>query len=460
MTKSLTASAGSARTRPLASQLMRGGVWVIFGRVLTSGGTFAISLVLARLLPPEGVGGYFLALSLATGISILCRFGLDRVALARVSRLVAADELGLAFDTIRVILRLAVLSSAAVVIAIVLTGPWVLGALFADFGIRHFVLLTAVWSAAIAAEALLADVFRGLNRIPAASLFGGAVSRALTLTAFIVVGFAASAAEAHHVISLAILGTGITIAIGLMYLQLLAAQSPTRAEGAPEPVSLIREALPLVAGNLGLFVMTSVDLWIAGAFLPASEVGLYAVAARLVLLVGSSVTIANAVLPPIIARLLAEKDTPRTERVLRGVASLAAIPSGTILLLYIAAGPRLLSVLFGSEYASAWTVLAVLSVGQLFAVWAGSCGYLLVISGNHRVVMWTSLVGAIAATIGGLLMARPFGAVGIACACSAGLALQQVLMLVAARRTCGVWTHAGVRPLFSSARSALSALRQ
>ena len=121
------------------------------------------------------------------------------------------------------------------------------------------------------------------------------------------------------------------------------------------------------------------------------------------------------------------------------------LPSAATLIAFLLLGSPILGLAFGDFYRDAWPVLAILSIGQLVNVWVGSCGYLLVMTGHQRDMMRISTISCAVSTVGGLLAVREYGLVGVAIATAMGMIVQQTLMLLMARKRCGVWTHASPR---------------
>jgi O-antigen/teichoic acid export membrane protein len=146
------------------------------------------------------------------------------------------------------------------------------------------------------------------------------------------------------------------------------------------------------------------------------------------------------VIPPIVAELHAQGRTTQLERALRAGATLAGLPALGILAVFLLFGPFVLGTVYGPEYRDAATILAILSSGRLLAVWAGSCGVVLMMTGHQRAMMAITLVSGSISIAGGLLAAPRFGAIGVAVTTSTAQVLQNLLQLILVRRRLGIWT--------------------
>jgi O-antigen/teichoic acid export membrane protein len=76
----------------------------------------------------------------------------------------------------------------------------------------------------------------------------------------------------------------------------------------------------------------------------------------------------------------------------------------------------------------------------LLAVWAGSCGVALMMTGHQRAMMVITLVSGSVSIAGGLLAAPRFGAIGVAVTTSSAQVLQNLLQLLLVRQRLGIWT--------------------
>ncbi len=291
-------------------------------------------------------------------------------------------------------------------------------------------------------DVLFAETFRGFHDLASASIFGGALTRATAVLALVGLLFFFDQTTLRVVVLLTIASGALILVLAVVLLS----RKLRRLVGQPQqPVQssvLLRNAWPLLISNFTIFLVGHADLWILGVFQSDREVAVYALAVRMVMLVGMPLTIANAVLPPVIGELHAQDRKERLQQLIRMTASLAAIPSLALLLILTLGGGPILAIAFGSQYRDGAAALALLSFGQFIGVFAGSCGYTLIMTGHQRDLMWISLAAGMVGVLGALATVRPLGATGVAGAVMFGTMVQQALMLITARRLCGIWTFA------------------
>jgi O-antigen/teichoic acid export membrane protein len=241
------------------------------------------------------------------------------------------------------------------------------------------------------------------------------------------------------------------VAVGVAAFMMIRILRRLRGEGSLSRTEMFEVARPLWVTNLAILMLGSgIDLLILNAFEPSSEVALYGVAARLVVFVVTPFVIFSGVIPPIIAELHTQGKMRQLEKALRAGASLAGFPALGMLVLFLVAGPWILSKAFGPEYRAAYPILAILSLGRLYAVWAGSAGATLMMTGFQRSMMRITLLSGVVSVTGGIVAAATFGAVGLACVTAGAQVLQNTMQLLLVKRNLGIWTplHLDPRELY------------
>jgi O-antigen/teichoic acid export membrane protein len=234
-------------------------------------------------------------------------------------------------------------------------------------------------------------------------------------------------------------------------------------DGDEEPVSakeVLDDALPYLVIALTSFVLLSADVWILGFF--NEEVAVYDMAARLVTFVTMPLLVVNLVLPPIVAEMYAQGQRSRLERTLRTFSTLAGFPSLLILIVFMVLGGPILGLIYGERLFPPGSlavhqgaiVLVLLSAAKLTAVWSGSCGLVLQFTGHQSSMLRVSLLTSPLFFVIAILPTQRYGPVGVACAAALTTALQNVLMVLLAKKKTGMWTQV----MFSRApfRKALS----
>ncbi len=422
------------------NRLLTGSAWVFGAKI----GTLALGLVLsgliARLLSVPEFGAYLMTQTLVVVGSTLAKLGLERATVRHAASSLGTGEPGGARDAIRIGLGWGAIGGAGV--ALILSfgvGRWFFGDVLGSPLVVSVIPIAAGWLFAVALQSLCVESFRGLSRFGMASILDHLaidVVTAIVLGGVFLSGRHASL-DAVVGISASVVAVVLVVTGALLLKQVRELQGP----GHVARTDMFRVARPLLVTNLGIYLLGSgVDLWVLSAFEPDNIVSLYGSASRLVVLVATPLIIFSGVIPPIVAELHAQGRTSQLERALRAGATLAGLPALGILAVFLLFGPSVLETVYGPDYRDAATYLAILSTGRVLAVWAGSCGVALMMTGHQRAMMAITLVSGSISIAGGLFAAPRFGAIGVAVTTSTAQVLQNLLQLILVRRRLGIWT--------------------
>jgi O-antigen/teichoic acid export membrane protein len=433
----------------LKSRLIRGSIWAFGGQAITVIAALAANVFLARLLAPNEMGLYFLAFSLASSAAIVAQLGLNRTVVRLVAESIGADNPGRALAAVRKIFRLAILG-ACVVAGLLFTGigEWLALNIFNSAMLAKALVPIALWVIVISVRSLQAETFRGFHDIRSATVFGDALSRTVLvvmLAAHWITRGSATLDEALWLSIGAATISGIFAAVRLRQrinqLKVGAATDSTAGTVRLPVLQILSISWPLLVTGLTIFLLTQIDLWVIGAYRPHEELAIYGVAARLVLFVAMPIFILNSVVAPTIAELYAQGRKEELEGILRASATLASVPSFVVLLAFILAGDRILTLIYGSYYQQATGILTWLCFGQLSNVWAGSCGIVLMMTGHQATMMRITALSGLMVLAGDLYFVRLYGITGVAVVTVVGMTLQNLLLLILTRKNTGIWTQ-------------------
>jgi O-antigen/teichoic acid export membrane protein len=439
----------------LRRRLLSGSSWALGGKIGATAVGVVTNGLLARMLTKQEFGVYFLAFSIISVGAVIGSLGLPKTVVRFVAETMSLDQPGRAQRAIYTALMLGVLGALGVGLAyLFIGGDFVGGYLFHSPVLVAVTGLTAGWMAISAIQEIMAETFRGFHDIRMATLLGGLatggksgglITRVLLLACL---GLFWVTSEHHRTdlgpVMLSSIGSGAaSTLLGALFLRKRI--SSLGSQGSENPISAketLHDAFPILIISLTSFILlSSADLWILGMFRPKGEVAAYGAASRLVALIGMPLLITNLVLPPIIAETYAQGRTVELERTLRGFSTLSGAPALLLLIAFGLLGGPIMGLVYGQGYQSAAAVLMLLSVGKLAAVWAGSCGAVLQFTGHQGSMLKVNLLTSPLFIIGALLVVRDYGPIGVASMSAAIMILQNVVLVLVAKRKTGMWTH-------------------
>lgn len=432
--------------------LSRQAIWVVACRIVGIVATLASNILVARLLGPGEFGTYVLITTVMALGGVLAMAGLNEAALRFISESLAHGNPWLA----RAYRNRALVISATAALGACLTIT--LGLAFMLVGkpvpnVTALLLLIGVGIVVLGWQQLGAELVRAYGDLRLASLFsggqtGGPVSNLIFLAGISAAAFGLGRLDVSWVVGIAVASVCLTfplVYIGLTRLSHLPGPpSPTESHLSPhQRHELFVVGGVLLANQLLAFATLQIDIWIAGGFLPADELGLYGAAKRSMLIAAMPVQMAMLTIVSTIPRLHAQQRKHQLEQVIRSAATVAAIPSLAAIAILILFPTQVLTVILGGAYAEAAPALFVMAIGHAVLVLSGNPQHVLAMTGRHRAVLIVNLLSAATLLILGAIGAHFFRTVGLAAAAALSVALQNGLLWLVARRELGIWTHVG-----------------
>lgn len=446
------------QTRSLRERLKSGGIWAFTAKIVTSLLTVGLTAVVARIVSPSDLGTFFLCFSVVTFLSLIARFGLDQVAVRMVSENITVGNFGRAKS---IVLKVLLLNSLfLLVISLALwfgAGDWIALSFFKNSLMSEIIGLLVLWLIVCTIQLLIPEIFRGFRDIRLASIFQGTTIFGGVLTGTVVGSILIFIWIYHGQVSLPSL-VRIIVLVGLSGILVSCLplikklQGLTMKSSAIPSFELLRIGGPLLVVNLSMFVLMQVDLWVLGAFRSAAEVALYGAAARVIKLIAMPLIVVNEVVAPVIAELSVKSEKEKLERTLRSAASVAAIPAIGAVLLLVVFGESVMSLLYGEFYGQGAVILCFLGIGQVVNVWAGSCGFTLIMTGHQKTMMYITMTSGLIAILGCVMVVENYGAEGVAAMASLAMIVQNIAMLLSVKIYCQVWTHASPQIAYQALR--------
>lgn len=435
-------SPSANRVFSLRKYLISGSAWAFGGAVSALATGLFSNWLLARLLDPEALGVYFLVYSLVSSAAIFGRMGLPQAATRLIAESMDMGRPGRARSVVYAVLRFGVLSTSIVALFLGLgPGHWVAWNVFCSPLMARMMGLAAIWAVGIIFQSLLAEVFRGFRDIRLATIFNNSLTAALAVSSLALLWITKSHSDLALTLTVSVISSTISVLLGSWLL----IGKVRRLKGASEAVSgeVWVIARPLLFTNVMLFVLPQAALWILGAFRPQEEVAIYGAATRLVTFLAMPLSVANAVVSPLIAGMYAQDRKRELERMLQFTTLVAGIPAFAVLAVYILFGGHILALMYGEYYRSGSVVLRILSVGQLVFAGTGPCGLLLVMTGHQRATLVITMFTSLMAIALAMLVVRQFGMLGVALAFTAGSAFSNMAMTVYGVKMVGVRSYLG-----------------
>jgi len=430
---------GRAAPPSLAQKLLRGGLWAIAGKVSTMPVAVLLATLLARLLEPAQLGGYFLAMSVVAAAAALVQLGLGRAMIKLVASSIATGRPGTARWA--VFAGIGVTTAAALCAVILLaTAP---GRALADTLeggdlVRPVLLWVGLLTACFALTELLTETLRGFHDQRAASLLGDQLlQRALLCAGLAIWLLLGTTPDVEAVLVAALAAAAVATALALWLTWRHVRFLGHRGE-APPLATVLREGLPFMLMRGNFWLLSNGSIFALGIVRPAEEVALFGAATYLALLIQAPVTAANAVFAPVAAELFGRERTGLLGRVARGTSAAMLLPALALVVVLLLFGGPILELVFGPAYGAGHTIAVILAVGRCLATIFAPCAMLLAMSDRQADLAWVMSVSSIVSIVGYALAGPVWGGAGIAAVVALSLAVQGLLLGLACRRRLGI----------------------
>lgn len=402
---------------------------IISIRVLGAGAAFALNVFIARQLPQDQAGLFYLAIAFVSVLSSIGMFGMNTAVLRFISPAASSGD----WPSVNGIFVRAGTISACL-----------LGA---------FSLFTFLMSAPIAALFHKPQLSQVLSAVSPGIFFVGAsifvshclAARLETSKSILVlsVGIPIGALllvlvfKTRSAVSAGLLysvSSSVTLALGLAWW----------ITGLPNRKIATFQTRKILSSGAALWMVTVMgqavqwsSQFVAGYWLQAGELAEFSVAQRTAMLISFALIAVNMIVAPLYATTYAQGKIEDLERLVRKVMLCTAAVSAPPLA-FLCLFPHVVLEIFGSQFTSASTCLVIMSLGQFLNLVLGSAGYLLTVTGHEKALRNLVFVSGPSAVILSVLLVPKFGAIGASVAVALSVAMQSILTIIAVKKSIGL----------------------
>jgi len=468
MIQMTASSACNSTPEPLSVRLRRGSFFVVAVRFIGIGLGCMINVLLAGILDKADFGRYSLILTTTVIFSTVARFGFDRLLMCRLVEI----QPGANRNAVTSLLK----NAARVVVVTTLISAVGMAALLSRFaniqesGQASLLIVTAIVTMGLMTVLyLMAECFRGCHDLKLATFYDANRTGPLICLVFsllLLTGWVVTSLTLLHVmlsflaaqlvvLVLASIDLSRTVGSGgpfggdatvdVEQIDQTHTRPPAKKMSSLQPRSLAWAASSIAATQIIANLIVLGDTWVAGATVSAADLGNWSVVTQFVQLIALPLFMINMTFISAIPSLYRQGHTEELQRILQASATIATVISLIPLALLICIPGWVISTVYGPDFMGAARPLAIISLGKLVFCWTGTCGHVLMLTGNERFVLLNNVVSALILLSFGYLAAISHGIVGLACVVSGVTILSNVVNWLVVRATVGIWTHASLR---------------
>jgi O-antigen/teichoic acid export membrane protein len=417
------------------AELVQGAAAAFVLKMLAVAAQFLLSVYVARKLGAEGAGVFFLVLTVLLVASIIGRAGLDNTLLRFTAGAAALGRWDEVSGVYRKGMSVALAASIASALLLYVSAEALSLHLFRKPELAGPLRIVSIALVPMVLALLHAELLKGLKRVVGALFVQGVGIPGLALIIFAALAYRW---EVEGAVWAYVAAAWVTFLLGLSLwrratpgLAGLRGSFPTRA--------LFESSIPLFLVATMTFVMGWTGTLFLGIWGTSAEVGVFTAAVRTALLISLFLVAVNAIAAPKFAELYRTGDMEALARLVRSAAILVSLLAAPVFLLCVAFPSTVMS-LFGPEFREGGPVLVILAAGQYVNVLTGSVGYLLMMTGNERLVRNNMAVAAILNLVLNFVLIRAYGVLGAAIGTAVSIATLNLGAMYLARVKLGIMT--------------------
>jgi len=402
-------------------------------QAVSTGGTFLVAILLARLLGSEAFGLYAFSYTWAGLLGVVATLGADRYLVRSVSVYEVKHDWRLMKGLLRRTYQLVSVTSVSIAI-----GGCIVAALWLSSSLRGPFCVAMLLVPLTALTLLRQGAMQAFGRVVRGQLPEFLIRPVLILAGVLLLGWLGSGLlSPTTALWAAVVAAAVAFAVGTVFL-LRALPDELRSAGARYST---REwmsgslSMMLVAG--AALLNNYVGILVAGTLGGPETAGVYAVVQNSAGVLVLVLLAANMPLAPVVARLYARGEKQELERTTEGVARGCLLVSAPVCVVF-AIFPDVFLGIFGEDFRVGSTALAIVAVAQLVNAAAGPTGNVMMMTGHERIAAKVVGIAAVVNLVIGVALVPSIGVTGSAIAYAASLMLWNTVLVVSARRRIGV----------------------
>ena len=412
-----------------------GSLTVRMGAVLLA---FLLSVVLARLSGMYQYGSYVYAVGWLNVLLVPATFGFDKLLVRQVAIYQSRHD----WNNLKGIYQFA--APRAMFVSIVV-GLFLLGTVYfiaKEHPLASVFYLAALLVPILSMIRLQQATLQGLNFVALGQLPELIIQPLALLLLILVVSYSMNLSlKASQIMVLSIVAGVVALYFGRLMMKRVFPSEMLEAVPVQSSQDWISSLVPLMVMN-GIYILNDqLAIILLGLMGDARDVAVFSAAERWARFTIFMLYALNPVLGPVFARLYANNEKERLQKVVTVSAQIIALGALIPLLAFVTA-PRLFLSVFGNDFYVGRTPLVILGIGQFINAFTGSVGVLLSMTGYERAVVFGALLGVLVNLLLGFLLIPYLHATGAAIGASVSTIVTNVVLAIFIFRTLKIFPTA------------------
>lgn len=386
----------------------------------------AVSVALGRLLGAEGFGIINLAARIVAIIIVLGLLGIPQVIIKEVSIAKNQEKWSHIGNVMFTSYVLCGTVTIAVSVLFILIAPWVSINIFEDERLTIPLIVALMVMTPQVFSMLFSSALVGYKKIWQSNLVDQTLSVAIVGLLLTILYFSGVEITINLVAILYAIGRiSVTVSIGLFWRKIYYHKYKRKFIGN----KILKTSMPLLMVSASYLISSSIDTVMIGWLSNVGQVGLFAIGLKIALLTSFIMQISNSVLTPKIAEMYHSGRKGEMQLMIQQVTKWLSILGIIVLLIVVLFGRSILR-LWGEEFADAYYILVVLSVGQFINILTGPVGNLLAMTNQENILKNIMIITLIVNILLNFILINYYDALGAAIATAITIFLSMLLCTV------------------------------
>lgn len=398
---------------------------------------FVSSVLLARSLGPASYGAYAFIISVVSSLALFSCIGLPALVTREVAKYEQLNKWGL----IRGLLRKGnwFVAGVSSILILFVSIAYINFSTSSELDRWRLLLIALPMIPAIAYSNLRMAALRGLRKIVLGVIPDMIIRPAVFLVAFLCLVFF-DKVTIGAVIILQVVAALVAVTIGFILVRKVYVEKIKIATIEYNN----REWASALAPFIGLAGVSFLNVEFINIFLGLSgtnqDVAIFRTAANIALFVALPLTLIESVISPYITRLYHAGELGKLQKLVKMVSLFALLASAVPAAALLFFGVEVITLLYGNDYASAYSALVVIVIGYMLVNFVGLSMQLLYATEFHGSAFRISAYGAIVTVLLCVILIPFFGALGAGIVLGFGKAIRAIFFVIEARRLLKIQT--------------------
>lgn len=400
---------------------------------------FINQIILARILGAGGIGEVILAITVVRISAQLAKFGMEEAMMKFIPLYIDRKDDSRLKGTIVFAIKFCLVFSIAFMLFVLFFSKFISINIFHSEGLLKLMPIVVVAIPAWVIRDVISGILRGYKDALSALIPEALISPSFKIAVFLIL-ILKGVSPLYAIIAF-VAGEILAVIASLLFLHNKVKNlSPLKTQCDKREV--LDVAYTIIFTGMSILLYTQADIWILGMFTTTDIVGIYGIAAKLVLLVYFPMLSFGSILPPLISSIHASGNINEFREMIskstRWIVSMA-IP---IIMILMLEGKYILEFFYGPEFSAGYPVLVILTSGQMIKAFAGLIATVLMMAGEHKIYMKVNIIWGIINIILSVFLVPRYGMIGAASATAFSLVMVDVICIFIIKKRLSVLTLA------------------